>query len=102
MSAAMHSHMGELRELCARFHVRTLELFGSATRADFRPGESDLDFFVEFLPLEPAAHAAAYFELLEALQDLFGCGVDLVEVKAIANPFFLRMANQSRELLYAA
>ena len=34
--------------LCRRFHVRRLELFGSATRKDFDTQRSDLDFLVDF------------------------------------------------------
>ena len=43
----------DLQELCQRFRVERLELFGSATRDDFDPDRSDFDFLVEFLPLQP-------------------------------------------------
>ena len=39
----------ELQELCRRFHVLRLEVFGSATDARRFAG-SDLDFLVEFQP----------------------------------------------------
>jgi predicted nucleotidyltransferase len=35
-----------LRELCERFGVERLELFGSAARGEFDPAHSDLDFIV--------------------------------------------------------
>ena len=38
-----------LREICRRYHVRRMALFGSALRDDFRP-ESDVDMLVEFEP----------------------------------------------------
>jgi len=50
MIADIASHREELRELCRRFHVRRLDLFGSATGDDFDPARSDLDFLVEFEP----------------------------------------------------
>jgi predicted nucleotidyltransferase len=82
--------------------VRTLELFGSAAKGTFEPERSDLDFLVDFLPLEPGPHAKAYFGLLFGLEDLFCRKIDLVETGAIENPFFLKTVNESRKLLYAA
>jgi uncharacterized protein len=37
-----------MRALCRRFHVRRLDVFGSAARGDFDPEHSDVDFIVEF------------------------------------------------------
>ena len=36
-----------IAELCRRFGVQRLDVFGSALREDFRAGESDIDFLVE-------------------------------------------------------
>ena len=41
-----------IAELCARYGVARLDVFGSALRDDFRPGESDVDLLVEFGPQE--------------------------------------------------
>jgi predicted nucleotidyltransferase len=43
----IESHREELRALCRRFHVRRLDLFGSAARGDLDPTRSDFDFLVE-------------------------------------------------------
>ena len=50
MIAEIASHREELEELCRRFHVRRLDLFGSAASDGFDPARSDLDFLVEFDP----------------------------------------------------
>ena len=92
----------ELDALCRRYRVRTLELFGSAADGSFDPRRSDLDFLVDFLPLEPGQPFAFYFGLLESLRQLFSRRVDLVTSRAIRNPFFLRSVNRSRKVLYAA
>jgi len=39
----------ELTRFCRRNHIRSLALFGSVLREDFRP-ESDIDVLVEFYP----------------------------------------------------
>ena len=49
----------DLEQLCGRYHVRRLELFGSAASGDFRAAESDLDFLVEFESLPTGRHADA-------------------------------------------
>ncbi len=102
MTELVQKHHCELVELCRRHHVRTFELFGSAANGDFDPEQSDLDFLVDFLPLEPGHRANAYFGLLFGLEDLFRRKIDLVETSAIQNPYFLKTVNQSRTVLYAA
>ena len=53
----------ELQVLCRRFHVRRLDLFGSAARGDFDPEHSDFDFVVEFDRSAPQHLFASYFGL---------------------------------------
>jgi predicted nucleotidyltransferase len=79
-----------------------LEVFGSAAQGEGFTDQSDLDFLVEFLAMSPTDHADAYFGLLNALKELFGRGVDLLEVKAIDNPYLLESIDQNRVELYAA
>ena len=92
----------ELTSLCRQFHVRRLELFGSAAAGAFDPAASDFDFLVEFEDLDPPAYADAYFGLQESLSALYQRPVDLVIPAAVHNPYFLRSIEQSRSLLYAA
>ena len=102
MIADIALHREELGELCRRFHVRRLEIFGSAARGDFDPARSDLDFLVEFEPLSAGDYATAFFGFKEALERLFGRSVDLVVASAIRNPYFLQSVEQGKALLYAA
>lgn len=91
-----------IEDLCRRYQVRRLELFGSAAAGGFDPRSSDLDFLVEFKELEPDECADAYFGLLEELQKLFRRNVDLVVARAVKNPYLLESIQRSRALLYAA
>ena len=102
MAPIVEAKRRELIELCGRYHVRRLDLFGSATSDAFDPAHSDLDFLVEFLPLQLGEHFDAYFGLLEGLQELFGRPIDLVEAQAMRNPYFIRRVNESRTPIYAA
>lgn len=102
MNPAVSQHQTELEALCRRYNVKRLELFGSEASGQARPGESDLDFLVEFSELPPGGYADAYFGLRESLEALYGRPVDLVVPSAIRNPFFLQSVEQTRSLLYAA
>jgi uncharacterized protein len=102
MVARVDDNRTTVEQLCREHHVKRLELFGSAVGGNFDPVQSDLDFAVEFKPLTPAARAASYFDLLEALQDLFQRHIDLVELDAIDNPYFMRSLEANRQVLYAS
>ena len=102
MTFLIEQNKSRLQELCLQFGVKRFELFGSAARGGFDEKTSDLDFLVEFLPTDPARHAHAYLNLLVALEDLFGCRIDLLEVKAIKNPYLMESINRTRIELYAA
>lgn len=102
MIKPIESRMHELRALCERHQVQRLVLFGSALRDDFDPGKSDLGFLVEFPPMSPEEHAAAYFGLLEDLKVLFGRRIDFVKIGAIRNPYLRRSIEEEQETVYAA
>ncbi len=90
-----------LEELCRRYPVARLDLFGSAAVGGHSEA-SDIDFIVEFQPGAFDAYADVYFGLLEDLERLFGCFVDLVVHSAIKNPYFLQSVEQTRTPVYEA
>ena len=97
------SHRAELRALCQRFHVRRLDLFGSAARDDFDPRRSDVDFLVELdLRHRDALALGTYLGLKAALEDLLERPVDLVEPGALRNPYLRASIDSSREAIFAA
>ncbi|MGA2384360.1 MAG: nucleotidyltransferase domain-containing protein [Gemmatimonadales bacterium] len=96
------ARLAEVAALCRRFHVRRLDLFGSAARGTFDPARSDLDFVVSFEDLPPADFADAFFGLQEALVALFGRPVDLLTSESIRNPYLRESIDRNRMVLYAA
>ena len=86
--------------LCRRTSTRKLDLFGSALRADFDPGCSDLDFLVEFDDVPPTALYESYFSLKEGLESLFQRPVDLIMDRAIRNPHFRERVDAERQRVY--
>lgn len=102
MTKKVEEKRAEIAELCRRYRVRRLALFGSALRDDFDPLRSDLDFVVEFEPLPAGAYADTYFGLSTALEQLFERPIDLVESGSVRNPYIQREIEAQQETLYAA
>lgn len=100
---ADHLPADTVAHLCDRFHVRRLELFGSAaTNIGFNATTSDIDVLVEFATLSPAEYANAYFGLREALISLSGRSVDLVTDAGLENPFLRCRVDAERIPLFQA
>jgi len=102
MIELLQSNRQALEEVCSRFGVARLEVFGSALQEDFRQGASDLDLLVDFKPMEPYARVDAYFGLLNELRAMFQEKIDLVMVDAVRNPYIAREIERTKQLLYAA
>jgi predicted nucleotidyltransferase len=96
-------HREQLLALCRRFHVRRLDLFGSAAQGDFDRVRSGLDFLVEFDPdHSQTLSLKTYFGLKQALAELLQRPVDLVEASAMRNPYLKASIERSREPIFAA
>jgi predicted nucleotidyltransferase len=90
----------ELIELCLRFQVERLDLFGSAATGSFQSESSDLDFIVSFGRPKPGTYLDLYLDFTEALERLFQRPVDVLTEKAIRNPYFRRSVELTRQPLY--
>ncbi|MEU9832196.1 nucleotidyltransferase family protein [Streptosporangium sp. NPDC048047] len=88
-----------LTELCRRFGVSELSVFGSAARGEDRP-DSDIDL----LYVHTEGASLGLFELMalqEELEDLFGRPVDLVAKRYLNETIKDRVLHDAR-VLYAA
>ena len=86
--------------LCRKWRIRELSLFGSALRDDFQPA-SDVDLLVVFGPDAPW-DLWDITAMERELEQLFGRKVDLVEKRALKNPFRRFEILTTRQVLYAA
>ncbi len=91
-----------IAKACVRHNVARLDVFGSALRDDFRPGESDFDLLVEFRPMDPFTLADAYFGLLDELRTALDSKVDLVMADALKNRYIAENVQRTKQALYAA
>ena len=103
MHPSILQHQKEIAKICKRFGVRKLEVFGSAARGDdFDEANSDADFLVEFKPHGQLGPLEEFFGLREELAKVIGRRVDLVEPRAVRNPYILAQINQARETVFDA
>lgn len=95
-------HRTALAALCERTHAKRLALFGSATRPDFEPDRSDLDFIAAFGDLPPADYSNAHFELKQGLEALFERSVDPQTPNNLRNPYLRQRVETEQITLYGA
>jgi uncharacterized protein len=86
-------------QLCTRYKVKTLYAFGSVLTDNFS-NDSDIDLIVDFNMVALEDYADNYFDFKFSLQDIFKRPIDLLEDKAIKNPYFRQSINQHRQLIY--
>jgi len=103
MHPLIQEKRADIAALCRRYRVRHLEVFGSAARGeDFDPASSDADFLVEFEPESDLPPLEEFFGFQAALSRLLERPVDLVEARAVRNPYVRADINRTREVVYAA
>lgn len=96
--AGLDIDLTQIAEICQRFGVARLEVFGSVGRGEARP-DSDVDLLYE---LAPGARLGWNIEnLSDELSAAFGRPVDLVSRKAL-NPRLRNVVLAEAKPLYAA
>ena len=93
------SHIKEINRLCSNHKVKELYAFGSALTNNFNK-ESDIDLMVNFEPIDVSLYADNYFDFKFSLQKILNRPIDLLQEKAIKNPYFRQSINQKRKLIY--
>jgi uncharacterized protein len=89
----IHTSCGDL---CRRYGVKRLGLFGSVARGEER-GDSDIDFLAEFENPTPDHMADRYFGFIEEASRRFGRPVQVLTPGMVRNPFLKR--SLERDLL---
>lgn len=95
----LDKYISDIKKLCERHNVKSLYVFGSILTDRFN-SESDIDLIVDFSNMEVEDYADNYFDFKFSLQDILKRPIDLLEEKAIKNPYFKQSVNQQRQLIY--
>jgi len=97
----LERYIGDIRLLCQKNRVKSLFVFVSVLSDRFSEN-SDIDLIVDIDSNDPLIYADYYFDLKFALEELFNRKVDLLETRALKNPFLIDNINQSKQLLHAS
>lgn len=79
-----------IADICQRYGVSELAIFGSALRDDFDPDQSDIDFLVRFIDNDAGPWGSKYMDMREDLAGRLKRKVDLVSWRGIeesTNPY---------------
>lgn len=95
----LSAHIDDINKLCSTYGVKHLYAFGSVLTNNYI-AQSDIDFIVDFLPISSADYADNYYDLKFSIESIFNKKVDLLEEKAIKNPYFLEAINDKKQILY--
>ena len=92
-------NMDKIRALCNKHKVAKLFVFGSILTDNFKKS-SDIDFLVDFSDVDLYDYADNYFDLKESLENLLKRQIDLLEEKAVKNPYLRQSIDSSKKLIY--
>lgn len=95
----IEKHIKEIRKLCRKHQVGKLFVFGSVN-TDKYSQNSDIDFLVSFTDVDIRDYADNYFDFKYSLEDILKREVDLLEEKAIKNPYLRESIDSSKQLVY--
>ncbi|OYU84991.1 MAG: nucleotidyltransferase [Flavobacterium sp. BFFFF2] len=94
-------HLNDISQLCKKNKVQSLYAFGSVLTHQFNE-KSDIDLVVNFQPLDVLDYADHYFDLKFSLEEILNRPIDLLEEKAIKNPYFKKNLLEHRQLIYGS
>lgn len=95
----LQAFIPQIIKLCKGHKVKSLYAFGSVLTDKFND-ESDIDLIVDFVNMEVEDYADNYFDFKFSLQDILKRPIDLLEERAIKNPYFREVVNQKKQLVY--
>lgn len=96
----LEKYRAEIDELCKTYKVKNLYAFGSVLTENFND-ESDIDLIVDFYVIGVEDYADNYFDFKFSLQEIFNRPVDLLEERAIKNPYFRQNMNKKMQLIFS-
>jgi predicted nucleotidyltransferase len=95
----VEQNIDTIRDLCTKHKVSRLFVFGSILKNKLKKN-SDIDLIVVFDEIDVYEYADNYFDFKFSLENLFKRNVDLLEDKAINNPYLRQSIDSTKQLIY--
>ncbi|MGF7078734.1 nucleotidyltransferase family protein [Mucilaginibacter sp. UYCu711] len=95
----LKEHIEQIKKLCHAHDVKSLFAFGSIVSDKLKPN-SDIDLIVDIDSTDPITYTDNYFDLKFQLEEILNRPIDLLEDKAVKNPFLKQQINNTKVLVY--
>lgn len=95
----LKDHIEQIKQLCNAYHVKSLFAFGSVVSDKLKP-TSDIDLIVDIDSKDPIDYSDNYFALKFQLENILKRPIDLLEDKALKNPFLKKQIDNTKVLVY--
>src|SRR5690606_1788281 len=92
-------NIDKIRALCNKHKVASLFVFGSILTDNFKKS-SDIDLLVDFSGVDLYDYADKYFDLKTSLEKLLKRPIDLLEDRAVKNPYLRKSIDSSKQMIY--
>ncbi len=99
MNTIISNNILKIRQLCQKYNVNSLYIFGSAVSNELSES-SDIDLLIELSDVNFADYADSYLDIAEEFEELFNRRVDLITTKSLKNPFLIESINKSKKQIY--
>jgi uncharacterized protein len=94
-----NNDIDEISKKCKLYYVKDLYLFGSAATDNYNL-KSDIDLLVDFEDIPPDHYFEYYFSFKDYLIDYFHRDIDLLELRALKNPYLIEEINKNKIHIY--
>ena len=99
MNTIIKKNILDIHNLCKKYKVKNLYVFGSVCSEKFND-KSDIDFLISFKDIPIEEYSDNYFALHELFQNLFSRQIDLITENSLSNPFFIKVMEKTKTLVY--
>ena len=98
----LEEKLGGIRALCQVFHVLQLDAFGAIIDDDFDPSHDVASFVIKSEPANVRVQYERFFGLLQGLEVLLECRIDLIDYKALIERSIVQQVPEDRLPVYVA
>ncbi|MCX2480561.1 nucleotidyltransferase domain-containing protein [Pedobacter sp. MC2016-15] len=95
----LEKYQTEIDKMCRLYNVNQLFAFGSVLTDNFNDS-SDVDLIVNFNIIKIEDYVSNYYNFKYSLESILQRPVDLLESKALKNPYFIKSVDNQKQLIY--
>jgi len=100
MHKIISGNLDSIVQICEKYDVSRLYVFGSVVNERFSDENSDLDILVELEPMPVIDRGEKLIQLWDELEILFNRKVDLLTDQPIRNQYFKAQVEKTKQLIY--